>query len=305
MRWSGPAKAKMGGRLMRVVGSLDPLGQGTEFPIPHLGAFVMVEDARRLPGPGVPDFGMHPHSGLLACSYIPEGGPWEALSNLSGAERERLEASQVAMLAARRGVVHDEHTGSEGEHSIVQIILRLPSARWELDSSLRVSSATIVAQGDDAGEDAGEDAGAGAGADVAAAAWRLTRIFDAETLGEPGLDASMYRVEAGAGARVRVPLAAAHDELFVYVREGPVSCAGRRWETGTVLHFDRDSGCEGALELSSLSGSTCDVLVGSSAALAEVWVKRLGHDGFVVAADLEAARAKLEAFARDPATFGR
>jgi redox-sensitive bicupin YhaK (pirin superfamily) len=267
------AETTLGGAGRRFVGSTDLRGQGVQYPITHLGPFILVEEALGIMGPGMPPFGSHPHAGLAVLSYVAEGGRWRSLCNQPGFEHVEFGPGEGLLTNAGRGAAHDEHSVGEGEHAMLQLILRLPASRRGMAPTIRKLVPAEVAPG-------------------------VLRLLDREALAGTGLDVTVTRVTISAEAVVEVAVDPAHTLGFVYVRSGELLLDGQTVAAEHVAVLAAEG------EALVLEG-TCDVYVGTAAPLEEAWVKLLGHDGFVVAADEHAAQALLREYAADRAGFGR
>lgn len=270
-----PVDSLAGGKLCRVIGGLDAKGQGHAFPINDLGPFLYVEDAQSIVGPGQPPFGMHPHAGILAVSYVPAGDPWESLTNAPGAEKLPILAGKGLLSCAGRGVVHDEHTTGDGPHQIFQIVLRLPSSQHSHEAWIDPFEAIEVSDG-------------------------VYKIFDAETLRTSGLQATLFHGSLTPQASFAYTPEDGYSAAFVYTRHGSLDVAGETIPAGHLAILSND----GTIEISNPTPAPCEFLCGAGVPIPEDWVKLLGHNGFVVAANLQDAEAKLQEYAQSPATFG-
>ncbi len=265
----------MGGLLRRVIGSTDIHGAGTPWEVPELGPFVMFDEARGLEGPEMPPFGMHPHAGLVAVSIIPEGGRWTSRSNVPKSEPIPLDSGDVLLSHAGWGVVHDEHTTSAGSHSMMQIILRLPAAARESRPWFRkLGRVSLEADGVHCALGPGE-------------------------LRELGLDSAIHLGRMSPSSTAAVDIPSTHSEILVYVREGSASVCGTEVRAD---HFALLAD-EGAMTLES-GGEGAYVVVLSGSKVDEPWVRLLGHNGFLIGGDAEAAQAKMAEFTGNPEGFG-
>lgn len=267
----------LGGRLARVVGSLDLEGKGTRFDLAEVGPFVLVDDARGLDGPDLPPFGAHPHAGLVALSYVASGGPWRSRANAPGAEEIPFGAGDVLVTVAGRGAVHDERTEGPGLHEMTQIILRLPARRADVAASVtRIAPERIAPS--------------------------VLRLFGPSTLAPLDLDAAAYHVVLAPGDDATITLPASQRAGFAYTRGGAAHVAGVAVTADHVAELAPD-GSPLVIEASDDRGA--DLLLGVGAPLDEPWVKLLGHDGFVVAPSEDAARALMAAYAHERERFGQ
>jgi redox-sensitive bicupin YhaK (pirin superfamily) len=92
--------------LFRVIGSVDSDGKGTQHPIAQVDPFLFLDDAK-VEGNLSASFKKHPHTGLLAVTYVLEGS-MHAWDNIHGATPELNRAGGVYCVDAARGVVHGE-----------------------------------------------------------------------------------------------------------------------------------------------------------------------------------------------------
>ena len=270
------ARAIFSGNGRRVIGSTDVRGNGTEFAVPELDPFVLVDDARGIDGPDMPPFGRHPHAGLVAVSYIIDGGPWRSWCNLPGAEHHAFGAGDVLITNAGGGAVHDERTVGDGAHAMLQVILRLPESHREIEASV---SPLLAEEG----------------------AENVRRIVGAEHLRPMGIDASVHYCTPPAGHSVEVAVPATQTAGFVFTRAGSVTLAEEHIPEDHVALLDEPPH---ALRITAAGGGPAQVIIGLGAPHDEPWAKLLGHNGFVVAGDEAAAAAKLDAYAREGEQFG-
>lgn len=271
-----PALPEGNGQLMRVVGGTDARGHGTAFAIRDVGPYLLVGDARGIMGPGQPPFGDHPHAGLIAVSHVPDGGPWESRANVPGSEVIPFAAGDVLMTFAGRGIVHDETTVGDGEHHMLQIILRLPTAMRDAPASVGRWRPPQMVSG-------------------------VTCLFDGERLRDVSIEAAAYHVRLPAGQSVELTLHDAHRTGFVYARNGSVEVSGVPLQPMDVAVL----GAQGKLLTLSAVDDDCECLIGVGAPIEEPWAKLLGHNGFVVAADEAGAAALLDRYGKLRARFGR
>lgn len=263
----------LGGLLRRLVGSVDHLGQGTEFELAEIGPYILIEDASGIEGPDQPPFGAHPHCGLTAVSWIPAGGTWRSPTNALDSTELSVNAGEVLVTCAGRGVVHDERTASEGTHELIQIILRLPQARRGDAAWLRKHSAQRIDE-------------------------HTVRVFDPEALSGTDIDATAYHVTLGADEETALDIPDRYVG-FAYVRRGTARVDGLEIEEGALAVLRPD---HGTLHLDAVTEA--QVFVGLGAPIDEPWAKLLGNEGFVVAADADGAAAKMAEFEGDPERFG-
>lgn len=271
-----PSLPQMGGRIRRVIGSTDARGQGTPFAIADVGPFVLFGVADGLQGPELPPFGVHPHAGLVAVSYVPTGGPWRSKSNVPGQEHLPLDQGEVLVTLSGRGIAHDEVTVGDGAHALVQIILRQPASHRDVPAALWGVRPVAIADG----------------------VWRL---FDRGVLKRAGVDATCYHVRLPPRGVLDLPVDSGHRSGFAFAHRGAVSVSGRRLEEHSVAVL----GPVGDGLRLEAEEAPVDCIVGFAAPHEEPWAKLLGANGFVIARDDAGAQAKLAEYGRDPERFGQ
>lgn len=261
------------GRLTRVVGGLDLNGAGIPHAVGNVGPFLYLDDGREIMGTHQPPFGLHPHSGVVVATYIPRGERWASVSNVPGSEYIAIHAGEVLISNAGSGIVHDERTDSDGEHELIQCVMRLPATS-------RTSEASFwMAQPETDG--------------------LTTHVFGPDTLRDVGVDAALDHVTLSARDNWDRVIPPTHSTGFVYVRRGAVTVAGVVVETGEIGLLSPDG------DLRVAADDDSEFFVGTAAPIDEPWVKLLGHNGFVIEADADTAAAKLAQYAAAPADFPR
>lgn len=123
-------QASYDGHIYRLLGSVDCKGQGIKHELESLDPLIMIDYAN-VQGKGVPPFGMHPHAGLIANTFVLQGSFYDE-DNLNGRSDHLNEAGDVYVVSAGRGVAHAEATATEGAHKAVQIICKIPDAMVDL-----------------------------------------------------------------------------------------------------------------------------------------------------------------------------
>lgn len=93
-------------RLFRVIGTVDIDGQGTSHPIAEIDPFIFLDDAI-IQGELPITFKKHPHTGLIAVTYLLEG-EMHAWDNMHGATPDLNHTGGVYCVNAGRGIVHGE-----------------------------------------------------------------------------------------------------------------------------------------------------------------------------------------------------
>ncbi len=271
-----PAKSTFGGMGRRFVGSTDLMGQGTEFPIADIGPYIMVEEGRGIVGPGNPPIGLHPHAGLIAISYVPRGDRWTSLSNLPGSEEVNFAAGDVLLTRIGRGGIHCEESAGEGEHELFQLVLRLPASHREVPSQITVVRPKKLEPG-------------------------VLQLVNRDSLAGTGLDVTLTHCTIPSKGTVELAVPPSHSIGFLYVHSGELQIGDQTVQSEHMAVLSSEGS---SLELASSREAGCQVYVGTAVPVDDEWVKLLGHNGFVVAADKASAEAKLEEYAADPASFG-
>ena len=91
----------------------------------------------------MPDFGFHPHSGLIANTIVIQGSFYDE-DNLNGRSEELNETGDVYCVSAGRGVAHQEATTTEGPHKAIQLICKIPEDKLDLPPEIcKVKSSKI------------------------------------------------------------------------------------------------------------------------------------------------------------------
>ncbi len=132
--------SKPAGPFHRLVGSVDCKGKGTLHELEHVDPIVLLDDGGKHIGKGnsfnpmtnirvkiwfqylgLPPFGIHPHSGLIAITFIVEGAMSD-MDNLNGESKELNGAGDIYAVSSGLGVAHMEKTASDGANRYIQII---------------------------------------------------------------------------------------------------------------------------------------------------------------------------------------
>lgn len=93
-------------RVLRVIGSVDIDGQGVEHDIVDIDPFLLLDESL-IDGKLSTSFRKHPHTGLVAVTYLLEGTA-HAWDNIHGATPDLNRAGGVYCVDAGRGIVHGE-----------------------------------------------------------------------------------------------------------------------------------------------------------------------------------------------------
>jgi len=100
----GPKNEAM--QLFRVIGTVDIDGQGTLHQLGQVDPFIFLDDAI-IRGELPTTFKKHPHTGLIAVTYLLEG-EMHAWDNIHGVTQDLNRAGGVYCVNAGRGIVHGE-----------------------------------------------------------------------------------------------------------------------------------------------------------------------------------------------------
>lgn len=93
-------------KLWRVIGTVDIDGHGTQHAIAHVDPFLLLDEAV-IEGEISSSFHKHPHTGLMAVTYLLNGTA-HAWDNIHGATPDLNRAGGVYCVDAGRGIVHGE-----------------------------------------------------------------------------------------------------------------------------------------------------------------------------------------------------
>jgi redox-sensitive bicupin YhaK (pirin superfamily) len=121
------------GPLQRLVGSLDVHGKGTLHPLHDVDPVVLWDKAK-IKGVGLPGFGMHPHYGVIACTYVVDGAIKDS-DNLGASHDGLTEAGSIYCASSGRGICHEEATAVE-DNEIYQVVVRIPLGKLGLPPSI-------------------------------------------------------------------------------------------------------------------------------------------------------------------------
>jgi redox-sensitive bicupin YhaK (pirin superfamily) len=96
------------GKLVRLIGTVDMTGQGTEHALAQVDPFILL-DSGTVTKNGMPPFGAHPHRGHSVVTVLTKGkvSSWDSFKPPS-APRETLTAPASYWVDAGTGVFHDE-----------------------------------------------------------------------------------------------------------------------------------------------------------------------------------------------------
>jgi len=265
------------GPLKRLVGSLDIKGQGTKHELEGVDPVVLCDYAA-ITGAGNPPFGSHPHYGLIAVTTVFEGC-FSDEDNLNPPDGHINAAGGVYMVSAGRGVCHQEATAKDGKHVAIQTIFKIPEDKKDLLPELIKVDAKDI-----------PDLGLYGGS----AKLLVGRLGDVES---PAKVKALPRVvmlllKVNAEAKMEVPLDSDLEHGFVVITNGKCRLGGAQewseagkgmWLFGPGKDLGLEAGDEGA-----------EMLMVAGKPLNESWVKMLGRNGFIIAANEEEAEKVME-----------
>lgn len=268
------------GPLHRLVGGLDFKGQGTNHPLLSVDPVVLCDAlAAPLMGTGQPPFGMHPHFGLIAISYVLEGTIADN-DNLTE-DRHINPTGSIYAVSSGRGVCHKEETASEGPNTIIQTVVRIPREKLNLLPQIARVKAEDQPITNLPGGTFRLLVGSNAGKESATLD-ALPRFI-------------LGRLQVESGQTVQVPIDQDLEHGYAYVLSGGNEHAkiGDHNITSEVGLYIFESGH--VLEVSNPVGTnTLDLFIAAGKKINnEPWVKLLGHNGFIIASDEEEANAVM------------
>lgn len=85
----------------------------------------------------MPPFGLHPHAGLIAISFVLEGA-FSHFDNVSEANHQELNcAGDIYAVSSGRGLAHFEKSATEGANRMIQTVAKIPHDKvdWEPEIS--------------------------------------------------------------------------------------------------------------------------------------------------------------------------
>ena len=240
-----------------------------------MNPFILFDEAKPMHKKGLPPFGLHPHHGLQVATLLWNG----AVSSLLGTEAEATVFSKgpegvVAM--AGRGLTHDEHSATDEETTLGQLIWLIPEA--SRSKPLRVAESANAGQWTPVGDKARVHVvvGSAFGADSKVETESHILVVMAEL--EAGGSIEFETVEGGA---------------FVYPMSGELTIDGN--SVVAARHLAILTSAAGKVSVQNTSPKDKMRLVfGNGKTVDEPWVKLLTHNGFLIARNLDAARKQEE-----------
>jgi len=265
------------GPLKRLVGSVDIKGQGTSHELEGLDPVVLCDFAA-ISGKGNPPFGLHPHYGMIAVTTVFEGC-FSDSDNLNPPDGHINTPGNVYMVSAGRGVCHAESTAEDGKHVAVQTIFKIPEDKKDLLPELIKVDAKDI-----------PDLGLSGGS----AKLLVGRLGDVESPAKVKAlpRVVMLKLKVNPEAKMEVPLDTDLEHGFVCITNGKCKLGGgQEWsEAGKGLWLfgeGKDLGLEAGDE-------GVEMLMVAGKPLNEPWVKMLGRNGFIIAANEEEAEKVME-----------
>lgn len=270
----------LNGPLVRVIGTVDAVGHGTEHEVCDVNPFVLLDHVKApFTQAGLPPFGMHPHHGLQVATLMWEG----ALSSQLGSSKQDdppdtfRGAGMCPVAFAGRGLSHDEHTASDESTLMSQLIWLIPEA--ERSSPARMEIA--------------EPAGflpAGPGASVCVA---VGEAFGRKSPVVTATPITMVFGNLDPDATIELP--ALGGGTFIFVADGALKAQETEIPTHNLAILE---GGPGKVIARNIGKEAARFIYGSGERIDEPWVKLLTHNGFILCRDLEEARRQEEILKR-------
>mmetsp|Transcript_45609 Transcript_45609/g.105858 ORF Transcript_45609/g.105858 Transcript_45609/m.105858 type:complete len:307 (-) Transcript_45609:114-1034(-) len=270
-----------GGQLLRLVGTLDYKGKGTFHILHDMDPCVLCDapkDGVAIPA-GKPDFGMHPHYGVIACTVVLEGA-FSSADNLNGADEEPNEAGGIYAASSGKGICHEEKSIMDGS-SLVQCVFRIPQDKLDLPPAVcQAKAAELPVLADECG----------------------TTIVLVGSHGGVTSPATPPAFPNAALLRVKVPPGKAFDlslpEERVHGFVWPLAGCGKIGPSKVEVKRGNDEllcyGKGDVLNIENAGEEAFDALILSGQPLTtESWVKGLGNNGFGIFRDVQEADAIL------------
>ena len=257
--------------LWRVIGSVDAVGQGMNHELNDVNPFVLFDHAKPMHKKGTPPFGIHPHHGLHVASLLWEG----VLENRVGPEPEstlfgKSDGPAVLSTMAGSGVSHEEKSASDDLLSISQIVWLIPEASRTLPHRSEQLSDANWHQ-------------ISPGHKILVAVGSILGI-DSPIITETPVNLFMGHLDAGSTTEIKTIFGGG----FLYCVNGQLTID----ETLIVSAHQVAvlTSADGKITISNTSKETVKYVFGNGSRIEEPWVKLLTHNGFLLAANLEAAR---------------
>jgi len=124
--------------IYRMIGGLDYVGKGTNFPLLQVDPFILL-DVSTLKGKL--DMGMprHPHCGFSVTSIILDGrwSSWDSIRQVNETDREK---GSVYWINTGRGLMHEEAPISDGDNALFQLWMNVPDSKRVDPASVQFAS---------------------------------------------------------------------------------------------------------------------------------------------------------------------
>eukprot|EP00873_Tetraselmis_striata_P016933 jgi/Tetstr1/437197/TSEL_002767.t1 len=286
------------GPLKRAIGTTDIHGAGTKHPVGDVNPFILLDGVPPIAKKDTPGFGMHPHAGLQVATLGFAGSVRSKLGHAEGEDLVVGAGGGAWMLAtyAGRGASHDEHTASDTETRMSQLAWLIPEANR--DDPARCDHADDMAP---KLLDGGK-----------VEAWDVAQQGLFEGHPEPSaklpapirIDVVMSRIQPGGTLSVKEMTPGG---AFAFIANpdfpGKVDVSGTELAASELAILSAECG---PVTVRNDGGDPVEVLLGAGQRVEEPWVKILHSNGFLIAKDAEAARAKAAQFDLEgPERFGQ
>ena len=279
--------ATKAGPIFRLVGSVDFKGQGINHPIEAVDPVIMLDYTGEFSGKGLPKFGFHPHSGLIANTIVIEGSLYDE-DNLTGRSEALNETGDIYLVSAGKGVAHAEATATEGPHKAIQLICKIPYDKMDLEPEICKVKSSQIPVLDIEGQ-----------GQIKVLVGKLGDLVSPATLKAYPEKVTIGRALVNPGAKMEVVLDPEFEHGVVFALHGK----GKVVDESTFATIDEaldtvvfGSGEKLVLENED-SNKILDVFFTASKPLNEEWKKLKGFNGFFIApteAEAEKIYAKIE-----------
>lgn len=282
---------KSNGPLVRLIGTVDIDGKGTEHVLPEVDPFILLDHAI-IPKSDLPPFGEHPHRGHSVVTLLLQGSmrAWDSFSQTSSI----FTAPAAYWVDAGTGVFHDEHSVVSDEEN-PQTHVKLFQLWMMVQEEDRHKAPKVQMQQE------------------------LTKIQDenaAVTYFVGGPDNSIItphpivvaHVQQKPGARFDFPVQAGMEGFVVSVKGGFKlgSTTVTADQPNHILVLDKDTTeADSVLQVKTMENDAAEYLVCLGEPIGQPWVKKLVANGAVIAQNEEEARAiaeKVEIYAENGKT---
>jgi redox-sensitive bicupin YhaK (pirin superfamily) len=286
------------GKIVRLIGTVDMAGQGTQHPLAEVDPFILL-DSGTITKNSMPPFGAHPHRGHSVVTVLTQGkiSSWDSFKPTT-APRETLTAPASYWVDAGTGVFHDERSVIDDEDDPsqhmhlyqlwvgVKQVDRTQSPQTQYDNNLPVF---------DCKDPTNNDRVVGKG---------IYHVGPETSITTPH-PIVVAQIHQDPNTIYQVPIEPSHNGFVVHRRGQQVSYAG------TIPTADEDVLVLGPADAGTSTSTTflqvetkdspADYLVCTGEPHGEQWVKLLVANGAIIAATPEEAQElapKVEAMAK-------